>query len=231
MFSLTRQPIVPPVLASPGAGGFVTFDGKVRNTHQDRPVTGLEYEAFDELVLAEGTRLMTEAVAHYGLLEARCIHRVGRLEIGETAVWIGVAAPHRREAFEACEWILDQLKRRVPIWKKEFFADGDSGWIGSDVVPGEAPVTEENYYARQIRLREVGQQGEGYVLAEQGHHLCGRLLLADLGRLRDVGGVGGVGGGLGGGCGGVGLDGLDGVLLGLRRAAHVVTPSGSGIGM
>ena len=77
MFSLTRQPIVPPVLASPGAGGFVTFDGKVRNTHQDRPVTGLEYEAFDELVLAEGTRLMTEAVAHYGLLEARCIHRVG----------------------------------------------------------------------------------------------------------------------------------------------------------
>lgn len=165
MFSLTRQPIVPPALASPGAGGFVTFDGKVRNTHQDRPVTGLEYEAFDELVLAEGNRLMAEAVAHYGLLEARCIHRVGRLEIGETAVWIGVAAPHRREAFEACEWILDQLKRRVPIWKKEYFADGDSGWIGSDVVPGEAPVTEENYYARQIRLREVGPAGQAKLKA------------------------------------------------------------------
>jgi len=165
MFSLTRQSIVPPALASPGAGGFVTFDGKVRNTHQERSVTALEYEAFDELVLAEGNRLMAEAVAQYGLLEARCIHRVGRLAIGETAVWIGVAAPHRREAFEACEWILDQLKRRVPIWKKEFFADGDSGWIGSDAVPGEAPVTEENYYSRQIRLSEVGPAGQARLKA------------------------------------------------------------------
>ena len=165
MFSLTRQPIVPPPLASASAGGFVTFDGKVRNDHAGRTVVALEYEAFDELVLSEGNQLLTEATAHYGLLEACCIHRVGRLTVGESAVWIGVAAPHRREAFEACEWILDQLKRRVPIWKKEHFADGDSGWIGSDVTPGEAPVTEENFYSRQVRLNEVGAAGQAKLKA------------------------------------------------------------------
>ncbi len=99
------------------------------------------------------------------MLEARCIHRVGRLAVGDTAVWIGVAAPHRREAFEACEWILDQLKRRIPIWKKEHFADGDSGWIGSEVTPGEAPVTEENFYSRQMRLREVSPAGQAKLKA------------------------------------------------------------------
>lgn len=160
MFSLTQQPITPPALASASAGGFVTFDGKVRNDHAGRTVVALEYEAFGELVLAEGNRLLAEAVTHFGLLEARCIHRVGRLEVGDSAVWIGVAAPHRREAFEACEWILDQLKRRVPIWKKEHFADGDSGWIGSDVTPGEAPVTEDNFYSRQICLKEIGDAGQ-----------------------------------------------------------------------
>ncbi|MBI3886743.1 MAG: ThiF family adenylyltransferase [Opitutae bacterium] len=151
---------MPPVLAAAGAGGFVAFDGKVRHDHAGRTVVALDYEAFDELVLAEGRALLAEATAQFGLLEARCVHRVGRLAVGDTAVWIGVAAPHRREAFEACEWILDQLKRRVPIWKKEHFADGDSGWIGSDVTPGEAPVTEENFYSRQIRLNEVGAAGQ-----------------------------------------------------------------------
>lgn len=165
MFVLTRQPIVPPPLAAAGAGGFVSFDGKVRNEHQGRPVVALEYEAFDELAGAEGDRLLAEATARYGLLAAQCIHRVGRLAVGESAVWIGVAAPHRREAFEACEWLLDQLKRRVPIWKKEHFADGDSGWIGSDVTPGEAPVTAENYYGRQTCLREVGAAGQAKLAA------------------------------------------------------------------
>lgn len=165
MFSLATLPIIPPTLAMARAGGFVTFDGRVRNDHQGRPVIALEYEAFNDLVLTEGNALLAEAVVHFGLLEARCIHRVGRLAVGETAVWIGVAAPHRREAFEACEWILDQLKRRLPIWKKEFFADGDSGWIGSEVVPGEAPVTEAIFYSRQVRLPEIGGAGQARLKA------------------------------------------------------------------
>jgi adenylyltransferase/sulfurtransferase len=160
MFELTRAPIVPPGAAATAAGGFVTFEGKVRPEHAARRVVALEYEAFDELVVAEGGRVVAEAVATFGLAEAHCIHRVGRLAVGETAVWIRVATPHRREAFEACEWIIDQLKCRVPIWKKEHFEEGDSGWIGSDVAPGEAPATEATYYARQVRLPEVGPGGQ-----------------------------------------------------------------------
>ena len=165
MFELTRQPIVPPPMACAGAGGFVTFDGRVRGEHVGRRVVALEYEAFDPLALTEGSKVVAEAVASFGLVEARCVHRVGKLAVGESAVWIGVAAPHRREAFAACEWIIDQLKRRVPIWKKEHFDQGDSGWIGSDVTPGEAPATADNYYARQIRLPEVGPAGQAKLQA------------------------------------------------------------------
>ena len=165
MFELTRQPISPPMLACASAGGFVTFDGKVRNDHQGRAVTALEYEAFDQLAVPEGERLLAEATVKFGLIAARCLHRVGRLAVGDTAVWIGVAAAHRREAFEACEWIIDQLKCRVPIWKKEHFADGDSGWVGTEVAAGEAPATAENYYARQIRLGEVGPAGQAKLQA------------------------------------------------------------------
>lgn len=165
MFTLTRQPIVAPVLAAASAGGFVTFEGKVRNDHQGRTVVALEYEAFDQLAESEGEKLLAEAIGQFNLAGAYCIHRLGRLEVGVTSVLIGVAAPHRRESFEACEWIIDQLKRRVPIWKKEHFADGDSGWIGSDVIPGEAPATAENYYSRQVGLREVGAAGQARLQA------------------------------------------------------------------
>ncbi|MBS0663206.1 MAG: ThiF family adenylyltransferase, partial [Verrucomicrobia bacterium] len=160
MFALTPEPIIPPLLAAAGAGGFVTFDGRVRQEHGGRPVVALEYEAAEALAVPEGERLLAEARQRFGLLEAACVHRVGRLAVGESAVWIGVAAPHRREAFEACEWIIDQLKRRVPIWKKEHFADGDSGWVGTEVAPGEAPATPESYYSRQVRLREIGPAGQ-----------------------------------------------------------------------
>lgn len=160
MFQLIPGPIVPPVPADSSAGGFVTFEGRVRSEHNGRRVVGLEYEAFGALAHSEGRRVVEEAVARFGLLDARCIHRVGRLKIGETAVWIGVTAPHRRDAFEGCEWIIDQLKLRVPIWKRERYAEGDSGWIGSDSVQAEAPVTEDSFYARQIRLSEVGAAGQ-----------------------------------------------------------------------
>ena len=117
-------------IASPDAGGFVSFEGRVRNEHHGRPVIALEYEAFDQMAVSEGEKLLIEAIARFGLIDAVCTHRVGRLDVGEVAVKIGVSAPHRKEAFAGCEFIIDELKKRVPIWKKEFYADGDSGWIG-----------------------------------------------------------------------------------------------------
>ncbi len=117
-------------LSAPDAGGFVTFEGRVRSRNQDREVSALEYEAYGDLAEKEGTRIVAEARTRFGLSAALCVHRVGRLQIGEIAVWVGVAAPHRSRAFDACRFIIDELKQRVPIWKKEHYTSGASAWIG-----------------------------------------------------------------------------------------------------
>ena len=157
MFKLTDQPIVPEAIDQSGAGGFVSFEGKVRNLAGGRDVVRLEYEAYPELAEIEGLTLCREAVDRFGLLTANIIHRTGLLEIGETAVLIQVAAPHRREAFAACEWLIDELKHRVPIWKREHYAEGDSGWIGADATL--SPL-DDGRWARQIALSEVGEDGQ-----------------------------------------------------------------------
>jgi adenylyltransferase/sulfurtransferase len=91
-------------------------------------VIALEYEAYPRLCLTEGAAILQEAL--HGIVGARCVHRVGRLAVGEVAVWIGVIAGHRDEAFRACRFIIDEVKRRVPLWKKEHYTDGRSAWIG-----------------------------------------------------------------------------------------------------
>jgi molybdopterin synthase catalytic subunit len=115
-----------------GAGGFVAFEGWVRDQNEGQTVRRLEYEAFEALALAEGARILSEAAARFPLKKALCIHRVGSLELGEMAVWVGVSAVHRGEAFTACRYIIDEIKHRVPIWKKEHYLDGDSGWVNCE---------------------------------------------------------------------------------------------------
>jgi molybdopterin synthase catalytic subunit len=116
-------------LEDPAAGGCVTFEGWVRNHNDARPVTRLDYQAYGPLAEDEGEAILEEARATYGLRAARCVHRTGALAIGEMAVWVGVSADHRDAAFAACRWIIDEVKRRVPIWKNEHYADGESGWL------------------------------------------------------------------------------------------------------
>lgn len=142
MFSISKQPIKPANLANPRAGALVTFEGWVRNHDDGKKVLALEYEAFEELAVKEGNRILAEAREKFDILDARCIHRVGRLQIGEMAVWIGVTAAHRAEAFRACQYIIDEVKSRVPIWKKEHYADGDSSWVNCHCVthPEKAKV-------------------------------------------------------------------------------------------
>jgi molybdopterin synthase catalytic subunit len=136
MFSLTHEPLDAHKLAAPledvRAGALATFEGRVRNHNEGREVLALEYEAYEALAVAEGKRLVEEAIEKTGAISARCVHRVGRLELGEAAVWIGVAGAHRKEALKACEYIIEELKKRVPIWKKEHYADGESGWVNAD---------------------------------------------------------------------------------------------------
>jgi molybdopterin synthase catalytic subunit len=92
----------------------------------------LAYEAFEALAIKEGERIVREAIAKFGVVNAACVHRVGDLAIGDLAVWVGVSSRHRAEAFAACRYIIDEVKHRVPIWKKEHYVNGDSGWVNCE---------------------------------------------------------------------------------------------------
>jgi len=126
-------------LADPACGGYVTFEGWVRDHNEGRAVRRLEYEAYAVLAEREGERIVAEAIAKYGVQHAACVHRIGDLGLGEMAVWVGVSSRHRAEAFAACRYIIDEVKHRVPIWKKEHYVDGDSGWVNCErcAQPGE----------------------------------------------------------------------------------------------
>jgi molybdopterin synthase catalytic subunit len=116
------------------AGGFVSFEGRVRSRNEGREVRSLEYEAYAELAAKEGARILAEARGKYAVVSAAAVHRVGHLQIGELAVWVGVTAEHRDAAFGACRYIIDELKARVPIWKKEHYVDGAPAWINHEAA-------------------------------------------------------------------------------------------------
>lgn len=109
-------------------GATVTLDGYVRKFTKGRETEYLVYEAYEPMALKEMEKLVQAAKGNFEISHVAIVHRLGRLEIGETSVVIAVAAPHRRAAFEACEWLIKELKRTVPIWKKEVYADGEV-WV------------------------------------------------------------------------------------------------------
>jgi molybdopterin synthase catalytic subunit len=135
-FSFSQQPLEPEryrgALSDAAAGGYASFEGWVRDHNDGQRVQRLEYEAFESLGVKEGTRIVAEAIERFGVRRAACVHRVGDLAIGELAVWVGVSSAHRAEAFAACRYIIDEVKHRVPIWKKEYYVDGDSGWVNCE---------------------------------------------------------------------------------------------------
>lgn len=111
------------------AGAFASFEGWVRDHNDGRDVRGLRYESYVSLAEKEGERILDEALTRFGILDARCVHRIGELAIGDMAVWVGVCAAHRDAAFAACRWIIDEVKARVPIWKHEHYLAGDDAWL------------------------------------------------------------------------------------------------------
>ena len=119
-------------LRNDSAGACVCFEGWVRDHNDGESVIRLEYEAHDGIAMKEGQKIVNEACTRFDLLGASCIHRVGVLEIGDCAVWVGVSAGHRAPALDACRYIIDELKHRLHIWKKEHYSDGHSGWINWD---------------------------------------------------------------------------------------------------
>jgi molybdopterin synthase catalytic subunit len=143
MFRLTPLPLDPDALRSElldcRAGGYVSFEGRVRDRNEGRAVRSLEYEAYRELAEKEGERVLAEARTKFAVISAACVHRVGHLQIGDLAVWVGVTAEHREAAFAACRHIINEMKARVPIWKKEHYVDGGPAWLagGSGGFPAD----------------------------------------------------------------------------------------------
>lgn len=169
-------------LADAAAGGYASFEGWVRNHNEGLAVTRLEYEAFEALANKEGERIVKQAIERFGVIDAACVHRVGALDIGAMAVWVGVSSRHRAEAFAACRYIIDEVKHRVPIWKKEHYVGGDSGWVNCErcAAHGQEHAEHDHHhegshahgdatprpdYSRQIALRDVGDAGQAKLRA------------------------------------------------------------------
>jgi molybdopterin synthase catalytic subunit len=133
MFRVTTDPLnvqqVNDLVKRPTDGAVVAFDGIVRNNFDGRPVHYLEYEAYAAMAEKKLAEIGAEVRQKFAVGEIAMMHRIGRLEIGESSIVIAVAAPHRHAAFEACAYAMDRVKAEVPVWKKEFFADGADHWV------------------------------------------------------------------------------------------------------
>ena len=133
MFQVTGQTIDVAAfrkqLFDPGCGAYVQFEGWVRDHNEGQEVLRLEYEVYEPLAAKEGQRIIDEAITRFGLNKAAAIHRSGPLDLTDIAVIVGVASAHRGEAFEGCRYIIDQVKTRLPIWKKEHYASGAAEWV------------------------------------------------------------------------------------------------------
>jgi len=115
----------------PTCGAAVSFEGLVRNHNEGKEVTSLEYDAHPTLAAKEGQRVVEEALARFNITRAIAAHRIGHLAIGDIAVVVHVSSPHREDAFAACRFLIDEIKARVPIWKREHFTDGTAEWLGA----------------------------------------------------------------------------------------------------
>ena len=142
LYQLVREPIDMAALArhvrAPEDGATVTFDGFVRNQSHNRSTLYLDYEAYESMALAKMREIGVQLHEKYPIHCVAMVHRLGRLEIGDTSVFIAVSAPHRAAAFDACRFAIDTLKRTVPIWKKEHFEDG-AVWADGEPFPAEIP--------------------------------------------------------------------------------------------
>jgi MoaE-MoaD fusion protein len=134
-------------LKQPADGAAVVFEGVVRDHTRGRRTLYLDYEAYEEMALRQMDILAEQALQQFPIRDVAMVHRLGRLEIGETSVLIVVASAHRGAAFDACRWLIDTLKRTVPIWKKEYFEDG-AVWADGEPFPAGIPKAEGSHSGR-----------------------------------------------------------------------------------
>ncbi|MFB3079299.1 MAG: molybdenum cofactor biosynthesis protein MoaE [Lysobacterales bacterium] len=148
-FEITSQAIDPDAfrkrLLDRACGAYVQFDGWVRNHNEGQRVLRLEYEVYEPLAVKEGQGIIDEAIERFGVNNACCVHRSGLLEITDLAVVVAVSSPHRDAAFQACRYIIDETKSRLPIWKKEHYENGEAEWVNcKHHGPGSSTIPQAN---------------------------------------------------------------------------------------
>lgn len=156
MFSLTSQPIhsseLSKTLAHDQAGAFVVFEGWVRDHNEGKKVKSLEYQIYHELALKEGQKILTEAIEKFNLHSITAIHREGHLKLGEIAIWIGATSSHRDDAYKASRFVIDEIKYRLPVWKKEHYVAGNSEWVFCKHHHHHVHFSENDFYQKQSQL-------------------------------------------------------------------------------
>jgi len=168
MFELTEEVIhledTHKILSESTCGALVQFHGIVRNHNHGKKVKSLEYECFKEMAQTEGQKVIKEALEKFHVKNVYCIHRYGHLFIGDIAVWVYAQGGHRDDTFLACRFVIDEIKLRVPIWKKEYYTDGDSGWVNC----------EEKRAQGQVLSVQEGASGQGQEPSAQGQVSSGQ---------------------------------------------------------
>jgi MoaE-MoaD fusion protein len=143
--AIVRNPIngaaIAAAIKQPDDGAVAIFDGVVRNQTRGRRTLQLDYTAYEPMALKKMEQLAQQALADYAIRDVWLVHRLGRLQIGESSVYIAVASPHRAAALDACRWLIDRLKKTVPIWKKEYFEDG-AVWADGEPFPPDVPIAD-----------------------------------------------------------------------------------------
>ncbi len=136
MFKISETPLegidLRQGLLSSSAGAFNCFEGFVRDHNNGKKVLALEYQVYQPLCEKEAQKIFSEVQEKFDVIAAKCFHREGKLNIGDMTVWVGCCAKHRGDSFGACRYIIDEIKARLAIWKKEYYENGDSGWIGCE---------------------------------------------------------------------------------------------------
>ena len=141
--TLIDVPAIIAGLARADCGALVTFLGTTRSSHEGRSVVRLEYQAYESMATQALERLEHEALARFPIAACAIVHRLGVVPVAEASVAVVVAAPHRAAAFDACRWAMDELKRSAPIWKKEFYTEGDAEWVKGTVLVRPSAVDSE----------------------------------------------------------------------------------------
>ncbi len=175
MFQISSEPLdvraLSAAIVGSSSGALVTFEGWVRDENEGQKVESLEYQVYHALATSEGKKLLAETLKKFDIHKISAVHREGHLAIGDIAVWIGVTAGHRGAAFDACCYIIDEIKNRLPIWKKEHYTTGPSSWVycsdhehhddhNDSHHQDSIKIDESEYYCRQLELPDVGIEGQ-----------------------------------------------------------------------